>query len=215
MDNALWLDDISWTENSLTDPTSVSTPVTDMGPNAFEDILDPVLFYAQAATSQPLISEFSHDINTPRRDREDDLDLPSLEFLLHHITAPSSSKPDYKLRHGKLTEPTLKVQGWTEVAGRDGTTVLEELSNHKIETLASRTDNTGEEQWLIRNLTLKKRMPISHKRLAPKASSRTTVKDLRRGGQARRPLKKRSKQLDRQEQAESYRDRELKEAETE
>ena len=215
MDDALWLDDVSWTENSLTDPTSVSTPVTDIGPDAFEDVLDPALFCAQALTSQSLISEFSHNMNTPRRDGEDDLDLPSMESLLHRIAAPSSSEPDYKLGHGKRTEPTFQVQGWVEVAGRDGTTILEEVPDFEIETPASRTDNTGEGQGLVRNLALGKRMPVSHKRLGPKASSRATVKDSRRGGQARRPPKKRIKQQETQEQAKSCRDRELEEVETE
>jgi hypothetical protein len=29
-DDEFWLDDVSWTENSITNPTSVSTPVTDI-----------------------------------------------------------------------------------------------------------------------------------------------------------------------------------------
>jgi hypothetical protein len=71
-----------------------------------------------------------------------------------------------------------------EVTGRDGTTVLEEPPDYEIEIPASHTDNTGKEQWFMRNLTPGKRMQVSHKRLAPKASSRVTVKDPRRGGQA-------------------------------
>ena len=46
-DDEFWLDDVSWTENSITDPTSVSTPVTGIGPDTFEDVLDPALFCSE------------------------------------------------------------------------------------------------------------------------------------------------------------------------
>jgi hypothetical protein len=32
-DDEFWLDDVSWIRNSITDPTSVSTPVTGIGPD--------------------------------------------------------------------------------------------------------------------------------------------------------------------------------------
>jgi hypothetical protein len=60
-----------------------------------------------------------------------------------------------------------------------------------------------------------KPMSVPHNRLAPKASSRATAKRLRRGAQARRTPKKRTKRLDIREQAELSRVRELEEAEAE
>jgi hypothetical protein len=103
-DDEFWLDDVSWTESSITDPTSVSTPITGIGPDTFEDILDPALFCSEGSISQPLTSERSHDINTPRSDEEDELDLPSLKSLLRRTPVPPSSKPDHELGHGELTE---------------------------------------------------------------------------------------------------------------
>jgi hypothetical protein len=58
-------------------------------------------------------------------------------------------------------------------------------------------------------------MSVPHNRLAPKASSRATAKRLRRGAQARRTPKKRTKRLDIREQAELSRVRELEEAKAE
>jgi hypothetical protein len=58
-DDEFWLDDVSWTENSITDPTSVSTPVIDIGTDTFEDVLDPALFCSEGSISQPLTSEHS------------------------------------------------------------------------------------------------------------------------------------------------------------
>lgn len=118
-DGEFWLDDVSWTENSITNPTSVSTPVTDIGPDTFKDILDPALFCLEGSISQPLTSEHSHDINTPRSDEEDELDLPSLESLLRCTPVPPSSKPDRELGHGEPTESTIQIQGWKETVGRE------------------------------------------------------------------------------------------------
>lgn len=208
-DDEFWLDDVSWTENSITDPTSVSIPVTDIGPDTFEDVLDPALFCSEGSISQPLTSEHSHDINTPRSDEEDELDLPSLESLLRRTPVPPSSKPDRELGHGELTESTIRIQEWKEIVGPDGTPILEELPEHELETPAPRTNDTEKEQWLMTGRAPGKPMSAPHNRLAPKASSRAAAKRLRRGAQARRIPKKRTKRLDTREQAE------LEEAETE
>jgi hypothetical protein len=66
MEDEFWLDDVSWIENSITDPTSVFTPVTDIGSETFEDVLDSALFCSEGLISQPLTSERSHDMNTKR-----------------------------------------------------------------------------------------------------------------------------------------------------
>jgi len=210
-DDEFWLDDVSWTENSITDPTSVSIPVTGIGPDTFEDVLDPALFCSEGSISQPLTSEYSHDINTPRSDEEDELDLPSLESLLRRTPVPPSSKPDRELGHGEPTESTIRIQGWKEIVDPDGTPILEELPEHELETPAPRTNDTEKEQWFMTGRAPGKPISAPHNRLAPKASSRVTVKRLRRGAQARRVPKKRTKRLDTREQAELSRVRELEE----
>jgi len=94
-DEDLWLDDdVSWAENSTADPSSVSTPMTTCVPDASEGVLDLALFYSEDSTSQPPASEFFKEIQTPPSDGDDDdLDLPSLDSLLH-APAPPSSEPD-------------------------------------------------------------------------------------------------------------------------
>lgn len=52
MDDAPWLEDVSWTEDSTPDPTKVSIYGTDTDPEVFEDLLDPDLFNLEAPTSQ-------------------------------------------------------------------------------------------------------------------------------------------------------------------
>ncbi len=106
---------------------------------------------------------------------------------------------------------TLPIPGWMEVVGRDGTTTLEELSDHELETPASRTGDMGKKHSLMRNRAPEKRLAVLGNRLAPKASSRVVIKRPRRGTQARPPPKKRNIQ----EQAKSWRARELEDAETE
>ncbi len=98
----LRLGDVTWSENSIADPTSMSTPVTDKGSDAFEAPLDPALFYLDGSSPQPLGSDQFHDLNTPQSDSEDDLDLPSLESLLRRTPAPVEG--DFKLGHGKPAE---------------------------------------------------------------------------------------------------------------
>ena len=44
VDNAFWLDDGTGTEGNTTDPTLVSTPLTDICSDIFYDLLDPALF---------------------------------------------------------------------------------------------------------------------------------------------------------------------------
>jgi len=170
-EDEFWLDDISWTENSITDPTSVSTPLTDICPDTFEDVLDPALFCSGGSLSQPLTSEHSHHINTPRSDEEDELDLPSLEFLLRRTPVPPSSKPNRELGHGEPTESTIQIQGWKEILGPDGTPILKELPKNELKTPAPRTNDTEKEQWLMTGRALGEQMLILHNRLALKAFS--------------------------------------------
>jgi hypothetical protein len=106
-DDKFWLDDASWTENSITDPISVSIPVTDIGRGTFSD---PALFCPEGSISQPLTSEHFHDISTPRSDKEDELDLSNLESLLRRTPVSPSFKPDRELGHGELTESTIQIQ---------------------------------------------------------------------------------------------------------
>jgi hypothetical protein len=47
MDDVLELEDVRW----ATDPTSVSTSITDMAPDVFEDLLDPALFGSESPHS--------------------------------------------------------------------------------------------------------------------------------------------------------------------
>jgi len=124
-DDALWLDDVSWTENSTSDLSSVSIPMIISVLDASEDVLDPALLCSEDSTSQPLVSGFSQEILTPSSDGEDDdLDLPSLNFLLCITPVSLSSEPDKKLGNEKLTVSTVQIQGWTEVIGPDGTPIL-------------------------------------------------------------------------------------------
>src|SRR3954452_4927941 len=84
-----------------------------------------------------------------------------------------------------------------------------------LETPAPRTNDTENEQWLMTGRAPGKPMSVPHNRLAPKVSSRATTKRLRRGAQARRTPKKRTKRLDTRERAELSRVRELEEAKAE
>ena len=142
MDDAPWLEDVSWTDNSTPDPTLVSACGTDADPEHFEDLLDPDLFDLEAATS----SGSSQDIDMPQSDCEDEHDLPSLESLLHRNPTHANPKPHDTPAHEKPTESTLQIQGWVEVQGPDGTPVLQELPDHEPDTPAPRTGDTREGQ---------------------------------------------------------------------
>jgi hypothetical protein len=92
-DDALWLDDVSWTEISTPDLSSVSITMTTSVLDAFEDVLDPALLFSEGSTSQPPTSGFSQEIQTlPSEGKDDNLDLPSLDSLLRIAPAPLSSE---------------------------------------------------------------------------------------------------------------------------
>jgi hypothetical protein len=136
------------------------------------------LFCSESLISQPLTSEHFYDINTPRSDEEDELDLPSLESLLRRTPVPPSSKSDRELGYGEPTESTIQIQRWKKIVGPDNTPILEELPEHELETPAPRINDTEKEQWLITGRAPGKPMSVPHNRLIPKVSSRVTAKRL-------------------------------------
>ena len=195
-DDALWLDDVSWTENSTSGPSSVSTPMTTSVLDAFEDVLDPALLCSEDSTSQPPASGFSQEILTSPSDGEDDdLDSPSLDSLLRITPAPLSSEPDKELGSEKLTVSTVQIQGWTEVVGPDGTPILQELPDHEHETQARRTRDKRKEQWPVTRAVVRKRVPVPNNNLLPKKSCRVTAKRPRCRDKGLQRPKRRSKRL--------------------
>ena len=203
MDDALRLDDVIWTEDGTADHTSMFEHVSDAGLEVFEDLLDPALFGSDAPPSQPSSLASSQDINTHQSDREDELDLPSLDTLLYRNPTHLPPKPHDTPRHETSTESTLQIQGCIEVQGPNGTPIPQELPDQEPET----------------------RAPVSNHSLVATESCHVSVKYARRGAQILQPLKRRSKRpqppkkrskcSNTREQAEQCRARELKDAETE
>jgi hypothetical protein len=235
MDDALWLERVSWTGDSTTDPASVSTPVTDTAADVFEDVLDPALSSSEPPTSQSSFPPSSLDINMDQSDFEDGLGLPSLESLLHRNPNRLSPTPDASAGHEKSTKSILQIQGWVEVEGPNGTLVLEELPDHGPEIRASPTGQTRQGQLLVKDAPPSQPVRVTNQSLVATGSCLVPLKYPSRGAQVHQtpktrskrpqPTKKRSKRLqpskkgtkrsNTREQAELCRARELKDAKME
>jgi hypothetical protein len=126
----------------------VSAYGTDASPEVFEALLDPALFESEAPTSQFTSSGPSQDIDTHPGDSEDEVDLPSLDSLLYRNPTHINSNPHDTPAHKKPTRSTRQIQGWVEVQGPDGTSILQELPGDGPETQAPRTGNRREGYWL-------------------------------------------------------------------
>jgi len=103
---------------------------TDASPEVFEDLLDPALFESEAPTSQSTYSGPSQDIDTHSSDSEDEVDLPSLDSLLSRNPTHVNPKRPETPAHEKPARSTRQIQGWVEVQGPDGASVLQELPDH-------------------------------------------------------------------------------------
>jgi hypothetical protein len=113
----------------------------------------------------------SRSINTLQGDGEDELDLPSLDFLLNRDPTRLSSESHNTLGREKPTESTLQIQGWAEVPGPDGTLILRELSDAQ----APNTDDMREEQWLAMQFAYHKPVSASDSGPVPRESDRVAT----------------------------------------
>jgi hypothetical protein len=65
--DAFWLDDDSGIARSITDPTSMFTPITDVFSDTFKDLLDPTLFRSESPVSELPSSESMNLFQASRR----------------------------------------------------------------------------------------------------------------------------------------------------
>lgn len=103
---------------SDTKDRSPATPSTDLCPESFNNFVDPSLLSLGKSTFQSF-HDYSYDVITPQGDDEYGDELPSLHSLLNlNPTSSSSDSCDTTIQKD-LTEPTIRIQGWTEFPGPD------------------------------------------------------------------------------------------------
>lgn len=216
VDEAFWLDDGKETEGSTTDPTSVSTPLTDTCSDMFKDLLDPALFSSEGPASQPPSFGAPQGIKTPQSVGEVDFDLPSLESLLNHGSTGLPSGSHINSGHKERTESASQLSGWVEVPGPKGNPILQELSDDEHEPeIPPHTDETGEEEWFEIRSAHDGPVVVSRDDLVSTESDRVTVNCPMCGADVAKPPKKQKKRLDMWEMAELCKSHRVKDAETE
>jgi hypothetical protein len=169
-------------------------------------------------------------------DSEDKVDLPSLDSLLARNPIHVNPKRPETPAHEKPTRSTRQIQGWVEVQGPDGASVLQELPDYGPETQAPRTGDTREEYLLGKASAQHKPMPISNHSVVateshqvrgkyprcraqvpqtPKRQSKRSQSTTGKRSKRLQRSKKQSKRSNPREEDERYRAQELKDAKPE